>query len=264
MADIDSPADCKTVWISTPPRTGSTWLFNVTREILRRAGREVLPERVPNDDKAMYELAQRDAWADSDPHRIWVLKIHGTILRSDLPRSKIITCIRDPRDVLVSFRQFMDTSFEHALTISQGVKRYVEGYRDHPTDLLLRVEYEDIESRPIDVLRRVAGFLDVPLIAADAAEIVAMFGRERVRQQVAELSQDLRQRLSSGAAVGTDEVILRDQAIVRAFDVGTGFQTGHVSDHKSGDWRSLLSDEEKRIVHERFGDWFERHGYPPG
>ncbi len=190
MADIDFSADCKTVWISTPPRTGSTWLFNVTREILRRAGRDVLPERVPIDDKVMYELAQRDAWADTDPSRIWVLKIHGTILRSDLPRSKIINCIRDPRDVLVSFRRFMDTSFEHALTVSQGVTRYVEGYRDHPADLLLRVGYEeDIEVQPIDALRRVAGFLDVPLGAADEAEIVAMFGRERVRQQVAELSQ---------------------------------------------------------------------------
>ena len=154
---------------------------------------------MPIDDKVMYELAQRDAWADTDPSRIWVLKIHGTILRSDLPRSKIITCIRDPRDVLVSFRRFMDTSFEHALTVSQGVTRYVEGYRDHPADLLLRVGYEDIEVQPIDALRRVAGFLDVPLGAADEAEIVAMFGRERVRQQVAELSQDLRQRLEAPA-----------------------------------------------------------------
>lgn len=262
MVETDSPTAWKTVWISTPPRTGSTWLYNVTREILRRAGHDVLPERVPIDEKAMYELAQQ-AWVDSLPARIWVLKIHGTILRTDLPRSKIITCIRDPRDVLVSFRQFMDTSFEHALAISTGVRRYVEGYRNHPADLLLRIAYEDIESRPAGVLRRVAEFLHVPLEAADEADIVARFGRDRVRQQVAALSQDLRQRLNAGTAVGADEVILRDQAIVRAFDVGTGFQTGHVSDHKPGDWRLLLSDDEKRIVHERFGDWFERHGYPP-
>lgn len=252
----------KTVWISTPPRTGSTWLFNVTREILRRAGHDVLPARVPIDDKAMYELAQQ-AWADSDTTRIWVLKIHGTILRTDLPRSKIVTCIRDPRDVLVSFRRFMDTSFEHALAVSMGVRRYVDGYCSHPAKLLLRVAYEDIELLPNEVLRRLATFLDVPLVAADEVEIVAMFGRDRVRQQVAALSENLRQRLNAGAVVGSDEVILRGQAIVRAFDVGTGFQTGHVSDHRSGDWRALLSDEEKRVVHERFGDWFERHGYPP-
>jgi hypothetical protein len=263
MAETNVPGACKTVWISTPPRTGSTWLFNVTREILRRAGCEVLPERVPIDDKVMYQLAQQ-AWADSDPSRIWVLKIHGTILRTDLPRSKIITCIRDPRDVLVSFRRFMDTSFEHALAISAAVKRYVEGYRNHPADLLLRLEYEDVESRPAEVLQRVATFLDVPVAAADELQILAMFGRERVRQRAADISEDLRQRLKTGAAVAADEVILRDQTIVRAFDVGTGFQTGHVSDSKSGDWRSLLSDDEKRMVHETFGDWFERHGYPPG
>jgi hypothetical protein len=262
MTDPDIPAACKTIWISTPPRTGSTWLFNVTREILRRAGRDVLPERVPIDDQAMYALAQQ-AWLDSDPSRIWVLKIHGTILRTDLPRSKIITCIRDPRDVLVSFRRFMDTSFEHALAISTGVKRYVEGYAHHPADLLLRVEYEDVESRPAEVLRRVAIFLDVPVSVADELQILAMFGRESVRQRVADISEDLRQRLNAGSAVDADEVILRDQAIVRAFDVGTGFQTGHVSGSKSGDWRSLLSDDEKRTVHERFGDWFEQHGYPP-
>lgn len=113
----------------------------------------------------MFAMAQREAWVDTDPARVWVLKIHSTILRADLPQSRIITCIRDPRDVLVSFRRFMDTTFEHALAVCEGVKRYPEGYRDHPPELLLQLDYGEIEQQPASVVRQIAGFLDVPVAA---------------------------------------------------------------------------------------------------
>jgi hypothetical protein len=238
------------------------WLFNVTRAILHQAGRIVLPESVPKDEQLAFDLARREAWADNNSRRVWVLKVHGVILRTDLPLSKIITCIRDPRDVLVSFRTFMDTTFEHALATSAGVKRYAEMYREYPQDLLLSVRYDEIETRPAQVVRRVAGFLGVPLLPADEVEIAERFSRERVRQLADNVTQSVLNRLGSGAGVSAEEVVLHGQTLKRAFDPSTGFQTGHVSGNRSGDWRRLLSNEEKRQVRETFGDWFERNGYP--
>lgn len=115
--------DYKTLWISTAPRTGSMWLFNVCREVLRASGNDVFPEVVPQSDEAMFRLAQEDAWKSEDPRHKWVLTVHH-ILRPDLPLSKIITTHRDPRDVIVSFRQFMKTDFEAALGCGRWVTRF--------------------------------------------------------------------------------------------------------------------------------------------
>lgn len=252
----------KTVWISTPPRTGSTWLFNVAREVLRSTGRMVLPARVPQETADMLELAQQVAWPDTDPAKVWVLKVHGVMLRADLPHSKIITSIRDPRDVLVSFQRFMNTSFEHALSICEGVKRYPDNYRHHPDSLLLKVSYADIQAAARDVIARVAAFLDADLHAGEAARIEAQFSRERVRKLIESTDARVFGRLRENTAVERDEVVLQGNQVARAYDPATAFQSGHVSGYRDGDWRQLLTEDEKRSVHERFGDWFERHGFP--
>ena len=114
-----------TIWISTAPRTGSMWLFNVTREIFRIAGRQVEPEVTPQSDEKMIQQATQFAFSSQDPTKVWVLKVH-TILKPDLPRSKVITTHRDLRDVLVSFKEFMKTSFDNSLGCARSLVKYTE------------------------------------------------------------------------------------------------------------------------------------------
>ena len=45
-----------TIWISTSPRTGSTWIFNITREIYRILGFIVEPSIVPQKDTEMFKI----------------------------------------------------------------------------------------------------------------------------------------------------------------------------------------------------------------
>jgi hypothetical protein len=45
-------------------------------------------------------------------------------------------------------------------------------------------------------------------------------------------------------------------------DRSTGFQSGHVSDYRDGDWRRHLSREQILAMDAAFGDWIARHGYP--
>lgn len=251
----------KVVWISTAVRTGSMWLFNVTRAVLRCAGRTVLPERVPQREEQIFEMAQRDAWTDTTPGSVWVFKVHFA-LRSDLPQSRFITTIRDPRDVVVSYRRFQDTTFEHALGAGDDVVRCAELYRDCPPTVLLTIDYRDIEDRPRDVINRIGAFLEVPVAADDAARVAEEFSRERVRQRIESTTQSVLQRLQRNAPVAADEVVPVRGRIIRAYDVETGFQTGHLSDAPSGSWRTLLSEEEKRVVCERFAGFIAQHGFP--
>lgn len=254
--------DYKTIWISTAPRTGSMWLFNVTRAVLRCAGRTVLPERVPQKDEEMFDMARRDAWTDADPARAWVFKVHRP-LWPDLPKSRLITSVRDPRDVLVSIRRFLNVGFEDALIAAYDVVRYAEAYRNHAPAVLLNIDYRDIEERPAEVIGRVAAFLKVSVSADDADRIASDFSRERVRQLIDATTQSVLHRLKENIPVERTEVVVEGGQVTRVYDVVTGVQTGHVSDYRSGDWRTSLTGSEKCVVQERFADFIARHGFSP-
>ena len=163
-----------TIWISTAPRTGSMWTFNITRDIFRLAKRKVEPEDVPQLDDEMLELAIQHSFESEDPERIWVLKCHK-LMRPDLPKSKVITTHRDPRDVLVSFKDFMKTSYEHSLAIARAVVQFTDVYEQYDPDYLLMVPYADIESQPVDVVRRIADFVGIRISEADAKTSPADF-----------------------------------------------------------------------------------------
>ena len=97
-----------TFWISTTPRTGSMWLFNITREIINISRLNALPIELPQSDEKFFEIFKNQSLNDDNNLNKYVFKVH-TILKSDLPRSKILTTIRDPRDICISFIEFMKT-----------------------------------------------------------------------------------------------------------------------------------------------------------
>nr|CRH05444.1 putative sulfotransferase [Candidatus Magnetococcus massalia] len=250
----------KTVWIASPPRTGSMWIFNVTRELLRAAGRTVLPTEVPKRDQEMADLAQHQAWQDSDPNRIWVLKVHAQ-LEEKLPHSRIITTMRDPRDLLISFRRFMGCDFETALKQALLAVEQHDAYAKYGEDVLLKLHYRDVTETPDDTLRHICSFLGISVAGGELATIVDRFSRERVAQHTEAITQNLKSRLQKGEEVLEQEVVMVAENKLRAYDRNTGFQSGHVSSEAAASWRMLLSDEEKLQVHQKLGEWLVNNGY---
>jgi len=37
---------------------------------------------------------------------------------------------------------------------------------------------------------------------------------------------------------------------------------GHVSSYPTGDWRTLLTKQEKSLANSALGDWLQENGYP--
>jgi hypothetical protein len=48
---------------------------------------------------------------------------------------------------------------------------------------------------------------------------------------------------------------------VRVLDRATGFQTGHVSFRKDGQWRQELSEDQKQHLMNETADWLEKYGF---
>ena len=130
-----------TLWISSTPRTGSMWLLNVVREILKISQFRVYPIKIPHTDTENFEIYKKESLKDKTNFNKYVFKVH-TILKSDLPRSKILTTIRDPRDVCVSFKEFMKSDFKSALDATKNIIRYVKIYKTFNKNYLKFFKYE--------------------------------------------------------------------------------------------------------------------------
>lgn len=137
-------------------RSGSTWLFNATRLLLRHAGAP---------DLAAGWIDDRDALLQ---HQTPLIKVHlydPTLLRQPFV---VLTSHRDLRDVAAS----MARKFAIEPTMDM-VHFYFEQYRLWADHAQFDMRYETMRADPLAEVHRVAAALDVPLDLATAQRIVA-------------------------------------------------------------------------------------------
>ena len=241
MTDVG--ANIKVVWIASAVRCGSMWTYNVTRELVRAAGFEALPARVPQRDETMLCLGEEGA-RDPSTSRVRVLKVH-CFLPPDLPYARFIVPRRDVREILISSMRFTRSSFEDSLRVVDRAIATNYYYGAFPRDCMLAVEYEDIVACPANVARAIVEFLRLAVDDGELRKIVRLYSRESVQDLVNRREQDVARRSREGRPVAPDELVELGPENVRVFDTATGFQTGHVSDTPKGVWRSLLTPEQK-------------------
>ncbi len=233
----------KVVWIASPPRCGSMWVFNVAREIARAAGLDVLPEAVPQTNEAMIAAAA-EGMRDPAPDRVRVVKVHAHV-HADIPSSRFILPRRDVRDAMVSFMRFMNCDFEDGLEFVRNAMAFERRYDSFPPERTLFVNYTDIVACPAAVVRTIAAFLDTPMEPETVEAVARGLDKESVARTIRRTEEDLVRRSRDGSDISADEVVVLGPQDVRAFDIATGFQSGHVSDYREGDWKHLLTAQQR-------------------
>ena len=249
----------KIVWIASMPRSGSMWAFNIARRLLREAGFTVFPRIVPKSDAEMVAEA-RKGLRDSAPEHVWCLKVHSG-LRNASPSNRFISTFRDPRDALVSFMRFMRIDFEHGLAACVTWTQLCDHYRAFPPEPSLQLDYDSIATEPMQAARRIAAFLGLNLPAHKIAAAVAEFERDKVRRHIDALVEDVVRGHVPDDIDITDALIVNTDGSMRFCDPLTGFQSQHVSDYRDGDWRIMLSPDEKARLDQAIGDWLTRQGF---
>jgi tetratricopeptide (TPR) repeat protein len=238
----DAGADIRVVWIAGATRCGSMWTYNVTRELVRAAGFEVLPARVPQRDEAMWCLGE-EGIRDPSTGRMRVLKIHS-FLPPDLPHARFIVPRREVREILLSSMRFTRSSFEQSLRFVDQAIAADHYYRTFPGDRIQWLEYEDIVARPDKVARTIVDFLGLAVENEMRSAIVHNYSRDNVRALIKRREQDVERRIQAGGVVAPDELVQLGRDNVRVFDTATGFQIGHVSEHPEDTASDLLTPEQ--------------------
>lgn len=221
------------------------WTTNVVREIVRIEGETVVPTEAPRADEERVRYGVRHIAENCAG--IAVLKVHRPV--PVLPRAAGIVTRRDVRDAMMSYMRFMRLPFEYALRWAGSVLR--DGPEAlYPGQHRLIVDYTAITQNPADVVRQISGFLGAELAAARSDEISAKLSKSAVKQLVEHTHQSVVDKVKAGEKVDPSQVVILSKNNWRAYDPKTGFQSGHVSDYRDGDWQKLLTKEQQAQIDE--------------
>ena len=239
--------DLNTFWVSTVARTGSMWVTNIIKEIFKYSNFNVLPKVLLKSDSACVEFYKSDGLSDKNKQNKYVFKIHSKIDRIP-PGSKVITTIRNPYDICASYHEFMkcdlDTSIDSALLLLDFYNHYKKIEKD-----VFFIKYEEIENTPGLLIKNLSLFCEVKLSEDYIDNIIKKYEKNNIKKLIDKNDLNLKKSLSENKKIDEEKIIKdKNGNISRSFDLDTGFQSGHISSRKTGEWMKVFSDEEKNII----------------
>jgi len=247
----NSPALPEWIFVVGMVRSGSTWIYNVVREILSETGCGSAIGYV-GEGSSLDQALQSPA--ESTPR---LIKFHDpTDIACDMlasGRARAIYSRRDLRDVAVSLIRFENTSLVD-LICSQRLGRIIATHeRWTACDNLLCIEYTDAMARQRETIAQMAGFLGLPLSTEAAQRIAERCSLDQTRQRM--------QAISSHHE-GDDGLQTRDVGRGRQYDRQTLLHANHVtSGGITGAYRDVLDKGEIALFDGIYGDWLQSNHY---
>jgi hypothetical protein len=228
-------------------RSASTWSFNVCRLLADSyATLEGMPSFSDYIDYTDLDEFLRERITAAG---ISVIKVHSPgMLALQLIYSgevKNICTIRDPRDCVVSMKEFQNESLSKAIEWIKANLYYVGHYRASGNTLFVR--YEEMINNPIVKIEAIAKYLEIDTDKKLLAEIADKTNINNLKK----ISDDLETR--------PPETLLRDRG--HLVDPLTQIHETHFQGGVCGRWRNELTRDEIRIVNDEFNSWLIELGY---
>ena len=224
------------------PRSGSTWVYNVARELLGR--------RYPagpiacgfSDDLAALGAIQ------SRPVRCFLVKAHNPRgeLRALLGSTnvRLLISIRDPRDAVASLMQSFRLAFhEAACAVYSSARAVAEIARSHH-HLLLR--YEDGFPNDVATVERICDALGCTEEAPVLSGIHHELSRAGVSQRIGELGR---------------RGVFKPAPAFATWDPKTQWHPDHLGDGRVGKYAEVLTAGQIRRLEQHFGFFMAQFSY---
>ena len=252
----------KAIWVSTVARTGSMWLFNITKEIFNSKKFNVLPDKIPKFDEDNFEIFHQKSLQDQNHLNKYVFKVHQ-ILKQEIPHSKILTTIRDPRDICVSCMKFMKKNFQQSLDISKNMITYINTYEKYSKEKLKFIKYEkSIEKDTVKTIEDISEFIECKIDHEAAKKISEKFSKDNVTQLIKTNDETLEKKIKEKKEIDRDtEIVYFSKDNYRSYDAKTGFQTNHISSSSSQEWKKILTKKEIKILNSEFEFFLTKNNY---
>ncbi len=228
------------IWCLGMYASGSTWLFNATREVAAAVSPEPAISCYAETLKMLAPLRA--------PTAIKIVKTHQLDRRADAYMARyagvILLTIRDPRDAVASMMLYMRRDFAEALAAVERSAWYCQRFAADPRTLLLRYESGFIDDPT--TLDRLAAACNGELQAPTRAAIFAATRRAAIEARIARLD-DLPTTVTDGADVVD---------LVSQWHRHHANRTGEI-----GRWRRLLDADAVALIDRRLAGFMAAHGY---
>ena len=247
------------IWIASVPRTGSMWTTNIIREIFLEGNLNVFPKNQIQYDKDILNYYNSEAQLDDNKLNKYVLKIHSklTVLP---PRSKIITNIRNPYDICASHNEFMKCDVNKSILVASDLLNWVNYYKRLYKDIF-SVKYEDIENEPSVLIDKLTNFCKTSLSKIQIEKIALKFSKNKILNLIKSNDEEIQRKIIKNEEIDQKKIVKFKNGSYRYFDINTGFQTGHISQRKSGEWRKVFSIKEADMIIEKLDPIAVELGY---
>ena len=225
--------------------SGSTWVYNVTREIAAFS-------RPPKPVQGHFVSRFQDIAALGYADQVHIVKSHdiddeGAVEVLSKRAVAIIVSIRDPRDAVTSLMLYHKRAFDEALSLVEKSARLCSRFVGDSRALLLRYEAGFIDD--VSTLDRIADTFRHRLEPAQRAQIFASSRRSAIESFIAELPR------RSTSLVNVDD---RDHFL----DPDTHWNTHHAGrTGEIGRWRQMLTEDQCSKIGDRLGTFMERFAY---
>lgn len=220
--------------------SGSTWLYNVVREIFKKNG---LPF-------AAFRVEEFEQIADDRAHNAKniIMRAHNVssyLLRYlEAAEVKSIISTRDPRDAVTScIQRFGDYGGKLIPTCNDITRNLASALSARAALPNLSFYYEDNFTQRISSIVDCAMFLGMEISYEDASEIHSRYTPERIQNLLTELENS------------KDERIYIDEITNNHMDRETSFHKRHISDMRVGKWRDFLNPMDREQVEPLFNHY---------
>lgn len=247
----------KSIIIGSGPRTGGMWTYNIIREIFVNLKKDIIPLNIPNNDGEMLKYHFKNLSSDGD--LISIIKIHKLIKKEYANKTKIVINIRDPRDAAISYKRFMklkNYSFQQAIKFIKKSIDLIQYYRENfNKDSLLEINFKDMVNNPRKIFPQLEKFLNLEINEKMVDKIVKKFSKKNVSEIIKRKEIYLKDLIKKKQKIDKLNLVILNKNNIRVFDEKTGFQTGHVSNYKEGNWQQNFSDKEILDINNKLKEW---------
>jgi Sulfotransferase domain len=219
--------------------SASTWVFNVTRELMTAA---------VGLNEIISAYAEEPSQLPSSKSTFQVIKSHHGSAELDAwlkeRRARLVLSLRDPRDAAVSMsRRFSASLAQTVVWLADDCRRMMRLVEE--PHLLLR--YEDRFFDDPASVERIAQWLGLDLPSTLCCTIFGRYETEAVRTFAAGIAQ-----------LPADRIVMAGRS---RMDAVTQFHEPHIGDGRSGKWRELPAPAREGITR-IYRPFLERFGYP--
>ena len=106
---------------------------------------------------------------------------------------------------------------------------------------------------------KVAKFIGYEIDSEMAKYISLKYNKNKIKELIKNNDEKLLSKIKNKEKINRSDIVYFSKENYRSFDTKTGFQTNHISNRNSGDWKKKFSTKEIQIINDEFKNFISKY-----